>query len=249
MEKHIQNRSAGKNCRTDWAQTIGLIAFDADDTLWDNQGHFNAVEKAYCRLLSPYGTAEQVSAALFETETANMPLLGYGCKAFTLSLIENAVSFSKGQITAQKLLEVEQLGKSLLSLPATPLPGVVDTLRTLRQSGRYRLVVFTKGELLDQQNKVIRSGLREFFDDVIVVSDKTRHEYQRLCDMFDTDVSRLLMVGNSFKSDIAPVLQLGGYAVHIPFDKVWQHEVVEEYEHPRLKRLQSISELPSLLAI
>ena len=239
MEKHIQNRSAGKNCRTDWAQTIGLIAFDADDTLWDNQGHFNAVEKAYCRLLSPYGTAEQVSAALFETETANMPLLGYGCKAFTL----------KGQITAQKLLEVEQLGKSLLSLPATPLPGVVDTLRTLRQSGRYRLVVFTKGELLDQQNKVIRSGLREFFDDVIVVSDKTRHEYQRLCDMFDTDVSRLLMVGNSFKSDIAPVLQLGGYAVHIPFDKVWQHEVVEEYEHPRLRRLQSISELPSLLAI
>ena len=140
-------------------------------------------------------------------------------------------------------------GKSLLSLPATPLPGVVDTLRALRQSGRFRLVVFTKGELLDQQNKVIRSGLREFFDDVIVVSDKTRHEYQRLCDMFDTDVSRLLMVGNSFKSDIAPVLQLGGYAVHIPFDKVWQHEVVEEYKHPRLKRLQSISELPSLLAI
>ena len=102
MKNHILNRSEGKNSTTGWAQTIGLIAFDADDTLWDNQGHFNAVEKAYCSLLSPYGTAEQVSAALFETETANMPLLGYGCKAFTLSLIENAVSFSKGQITAQK---------------------------------------------------------------------------------------------------------------------------------------------------
>ena len=249
MEKHIQCRNEGKASQADWASEVGLIAFDADDTLWDNQGHFDAVEKAYCRLLSPYGTAEQVSAALFETETANMPLLGYGCKAFTLSLIENAVTFSKGQITAHQLLEVEQLGKSLLSLPATPLPGVVDALKALRQSGRYRLVVFTKGELLDQQNKVIRSGLRSFFDDVIVVSDKTRHEYQRLCAMFDTGVSRLLMVGNSFKSDIAPVLQLGGYAVHIPFDKVWQHEVVEEYDHPRLRRLQSINELPSLLAI
>lgn len=249
MGNQIQCRNEGKDRMASWASTVGLIAFDADDTLWDNQGHFDAVEQAYCRLLSPYGTAEQVSAALFETETANMSLLGYGCKAFTLSLIENAVSFSKGQITTRKLLEVEQLGKSLLSLPVTPLAGVVNALRALRQIGRYRLVVFTKGELLDQQNKVIRSGLRAFFDDVIVVSDKTRHEYQRLCDMFDTDVSRLLMVGNSFKSDIAPVLQLGGYAVHIPFDKVWQHEVVEEYEHPRLRRLQSISDLPSLLAI
>lgn len=249
MENHNAHITDHDGSKSGWAPSVRLIAFDADDTLWDNQGHFEAVEQAYCRLLSPYGTAEQISAALFETETANMPLLGYGCKAFTLSLIENAVAVSKGQISARQLLEVEQLGKSLLTLPATPLSGVADALRALRKSGRYRLVVFTKGELLDQQHKVVRSGLSAYFDDVVVVSDKTRHEYQRLCDMFDTDVSRLLMVGNSFKSDIAPVLQLGGYAVHIPFDKVWQHEVVQEYDHPRLRRLQSISELPSLFAI
>ena len=186
MENHIQCRNEGKDRMGGWASAVGLIAFDADDTLWDNQGHFNAVEKAYCRLLSPYGTEEQVSAALFETETANMPLLGYGCKAFTLSLIENAVSFSKGQITAQQLLEVEQLGKSLLTLSATPLPGVVDALRTLRQSGRYRLVVFTKGELLDQQNKVIRSGLRAFFITISSIFLSRLSIFSILCGFFDS---------------------------------------------------------------
>lgn len=226
---------------------IQLIAFDADDTLWDNQSHFEDAEREYCNLLSPYGTAEEVSAALFKTETINMPLLGYGCKAFVISLIENAVKFTGGHIAANDILRIVELGKNLLSLPSTPLHGVEDTLQRVRALGKYKLVVFTKGELLDQENKLVRSGLTKYFDDIVVVSDKTRAEYTRLCSMFDTDISRLLMVGNSFKSDIEPVLQLGGYAVHIPFHTTWQHEQTEEYEHEHLLTVKEISALPQWL--
>ncbi len=226
---------------------IRLIAFDADDTLWDNQTHFENIEREYCNILAPFGTAEEVSAALFKIEMANMPLLGYGCKAFTLSLIENAITFTQGKISARDIESVATLGRSLLTLPATPLPEVVDTLRMLRKNGRYKMVVFTKGELLDQQNKLVRSGLREFFDDIIVVADKTQNEYTRLCDMFDTDISHLLMVGNSFRSDIEPVLQLGGYAIHIPFHLMWKHEKTDEYEHDHLCRIGRFRQLAELI--
>ena len=226
---------------------IQLIAFDADDTLWDNQTHFERVEREYCDILAPFGPADAVSKALFSVESANMPLLGYGCKAFTLSLVDSAVKFSKGRIAANDLLRIVELGKALLSLPATPLPHVADTLRIVRDMRKYKMVVFTKGEMLDQQNKLVRSGLTEFFDDIVVVADKTRDEYVRLCHIFDTDISRLLMVGNSFKSDIEPVLQLGGYAAYIPFHTTWRHELVEEYDHHRLVRLASIRELPACL--
>ncbi|MBM6991838.1 MAG: HAD family hydrolase [Prevotella sp.] len=226
---------------------IRLVAFDADDTLWDNQSHFEDVEKAYGDILSAYGSAQDVSDALFRVESANMPLLGYGCKAFTISLVENAVKYSGGNISANDILRIVDLGKSLLSLPAQPLPHVEETLHTLRRSGKYKLVVFTKGELLDQQNKLVRSGLTGFFDDIVVVSDKTRSEYTRLCQLFDTDISRTVMVGNSFRSYIEPVLQLGGYAVHIPFHTTWKHEATQEYDHQHLRRLRNISELTQLL--
>lgn len=228
---------------------IQLIAFDADDTLWDNQSHFEHVENKYCEILSPYGHAMEVSAALFNIESTNMPLLGYGCKAFTISLVENAVKFSKGKVSANDILRIVELGKELLSLPATPLPHVIDTLRAIRRMKQYKMAVFTKGELLDQQNKLVRSGLTEYFDDIVVVADKTRSEYLRLCHIFDTDINHLLMVGNSFKSDIEPVLQLGGYAVHIPFHTTWQHEETEEYEHPHLIRLESIQNLTNILPL
>lgn len=227
---------------------IRLIAFDADDTLWDCQGHFDEVERQYCEILSPWGTAKEVSDALFQTESGNMALMGYGCKAFTISIIENAIRFSHGEIKADDVMKIVELGKSLLELPATPLPGVAPTLQALRQLGRYRMVVFTKGELLDQQTKVIRSGLSRYFDDVVIVTDKTKDEYQKLCHLFDTTISHLLMVGNSFRSDIEPVLQLGGYAAHIPFHTEWKHEATEEYDHPHLWRLQQFEELQTLVS-
>lgn len=226
---------------------IRLVAFDADDTLWDNQSHFDETERSYAEILSPFCPAAEVSEALFDTESENMPLLGYGCKAFTLSMVETAVRVSRGRIAAADILRIVQLGKKMLSLPSAPLPGVEGTLRTLRRRGKYKLVVFTKGELLDQENKMERSGLMPLFDDVVVVSDKTRRDYLKLCDACDTHISRMVMVGNSFCSDIEPVLQLGGYAVHIPFHTTWKHEETQEYDHHRLRRLEHFAQLTALL--
>ena len=227
---------------------ISLIAFDADDTLWECQTYFEEVEKEYCRLLSPYAPADEISKALFATETANMPLFGYGSKAFILSLLENAARVSGEQLTAEEVTKIIGLGKSLLRLPGKPIEGVEKTLEVLHESGKYHLVVFTKGELLDQESKFERSGLRSYFDDIVIVSDKTTDAYFKLCERFNTRVDQFLMVGNSFRSDIEPVLKLGGWAAHIPSDSIWKHEVVEEYDHPNLIRLNNFAQLQSHLS-
>ena len=226
---------------------IKVLAFDADDTLWDCQSHFVAVERQYCCLLSEYGDEQFISGELFKTETKNMAELGYGSKAFTLSLVENAVKVSKGRISSRELLAIQELGRSLLRLPATPLDGVEATLKTLRDRGHYKMVVFTKGEILDQENKLLRSGLWDYFDRVEVVSDKTPRQYRELCATFGIGIDELLMVGNSFKSDIEPVLRLGGFAVHIPFELTWEHERTEEFDHPHLSRITHFAELCTLL--
>lgn len=226
---------------------ISLIAFDADDTLWECQTYFASVEKDYCDLLKHYAPAEDISQALFATEIANMELLGYGSKAFILSLLENATHVSDGKLTSAEVAAIIKMGKSLLQLPGKPLEGVEETLQELRKSGLYKMVVFTKGELLDQESKFKRSGLRDCFDDIVVVSDKTPAAYERLCKQYGIGIEQLLMVGNSFKSDVEPVLKLGGWAVHIPFHTIWQHEVVDEYEHPHLLKMKSFSELETLI--
>ena len=229
-------------------ENIGLLAFDADDTLWDCQSHFAIVEREYARILSDYGSESEVSESLFAVETDNMALLGYGCKAFIISLIENAVAMSGGRITGGDIGRIVALGKTLLKLPGSPLPGVRATLHWLREQGCWKMVVFTKGELLDQENKLHRSGLRDFFDDVVIVSDKTPETYRQLCARFGCETDELLMVGNSFRSDVEPALQVGGSAVHIPFHTEWQHEVTREYAHERLWTLRGIAELPALLS-
>ena len=222
---------------------ISLIAFDADDTLWECQTYFEAVESEYCEVLKSYASADEISKALFAVETANMPLLGYGSKAFLLSLLENAIEISDGKLKAKEVKKIITLGKELLQLPGKPMDGIEDTLKVLRDSGKYHLVVFTKGELLDQENKFRRSGLSPYFEDIIVVSDKTEKSYHQLCERFSIDVDQLLMVGNSFRSDIEPVLKLGGWAAYIPFHTIWQHEVVEEYEHSHLVKLEFFTQL------
>lgn len=225
---------------------IKLVAIDADDTLWDCQSYFVQVEEEYCRLLSDFADADTVSYELFKTETANMAELGYGCKAFTLSLVENAVRISDGRISANRLLQIQDLGRSLLRLAATPLPEVRETLEQLRHSRLSPscplMIVFTKGEIDDQLHKLERSGLAPYFDDVVVVADKTKEEYLRLCERYNVDISNILSVGNSFKSDVEPVLQLGGYAVHIPFKHIWAHEHTEEYSHPHLWTISHFGE-------
>lgn len=226
---------------------IKVIVFDADDTLWDCQGHFDEVERQYAQMLSPWATAEQVHRELVSTEMANMPSLGYGCKAFTLSLIETAIRVSGEQVSAAALKDVMRLGRSLLELPATPLPTVEETLEALYSEGRYRLAVFTKGELLDQENKLRRSGLQRFFEHVEIVSDKTRHAYLSLCRRLRIAPRQMLMVGNSYKSDIEPALSIGAWAAYIPYHLTWQLEHADEVDHPRMSRLGKFDELATIL--
>lgn len=226
---------------------IKAVVFDADDTLWDCQGHFDEVERQYAELLSPWGTVREVHEGLLRTEAANMDTLGYGSKAFTLSLLENAIRLSRGAISAASLGKVMLLGRSLLDLPATPLPAVEATLEALAAKGTYRLAVFTKGELLDQENKLRRSGLLPLFDHVEIVSDKTRRAYLALCRRLGVTPGEMLMVGNSYKSDIVPALDIGAWAAYVPYHLTWQLEHAEEREHRRMVRLGRVDELLQML--
>lgn len=215
-----------------------VIAFDADDTLWDCQGHFEEVEQHLYSLIAPY--CENPKQELFNTESANMEDLGYGCKAFSISIIETALRVAGNDVSATQLKELLAHCKQLLHLPATPLPGVVETLEKI---DGYRKVVFTKGELQDQENKLKRSGLLKYFDDVEITSNKTQREFLDLCEHQQIHPSELLMVGNSLKSDIAPALAIGAWAIHIPFHITWQLEHFEDIDHERLIKIEHFSEI------
>lgn len=226
---------------------IKVIAIDADDTLWDNQSYYDRAGDFFADTLKEYGTADWLQDRLFETEIANMPLLGYGAKSVCISMMESAMEISGGKVSVAQLGDILKAAKSLLEIPATPLPGVRETLEKLKDSGRYRLVLFTKGDLLDQQNKIMRSGLAEFFDRTVIVSDKDRDEYLDLCDSEDIVPEQLMMIGNSFKSDIRPVVELGGSGIHIPFHTMWKHEEADEFESPDIVRLERFSDITELL--
>ena len=219
---------------------IRIIAFDADDTLWDCQSHFEEVENHLYRLIAPY--CDNPASELFLTESGNMADLGYGCKAFTISIIETALRVAGDHLSAAELSELLTHSKSLLHLPATPLPEVEETLQRL-QAYPYRLVVFTKGELQDQENKLQRSGLAKYFSHVEITSNKTETEFQQLCEHLDILPRELLMVGNSLKSDIAPALTIGASAIHIPFHVTWQLEHFEDIEHERLTKITHFNEI------
>lgn len=173
----------------------------------------------------------------------NLECLGYGAKAFTISMVETALRMSGQKISAEKVQQIILLGKSLLQMPIELLPGVEETLKALKEQGGYRLVVATKGDLLDQERKLQRSGLMPYFDHIEIMSDKTEKEYTRLLQVLQVAPEEFLMIGNSLKSDIQPVLSIGGYGVHIPFEVMWQHEVVDTFTHPRLKQVKSPMEL------
>ena len=219
-----------------------VIAFDADDTLWDCQSHFEAVENQLYQLIEPY--CDNPARELFKTESSNMADLGYGCKAFTISIVETALRVGGNHLHADQLSALLVSCKQLLQLPATPLSGVEEALG---QIDGYRKVVFTKGELQDQENKLRRSGLLKYFDDVEITSDKGEPEFLALCEHQNIVPSELLMVGNSLKSDIAPALAIGAWAVHIPFHVTWQLEHVEDFDHPRLRKINCFSDLMNII--
>ena len=224
---------------------IKVIAFDADDTLWDCQGHFEKVMQHLYDELTPWVDRETAAMELFATERKNMYLLGYGVKAFTLSMLETAMRVSRHEMPAATINDILQRCYGLLQFPCPPLPEVEETLKVLRDGilPNGGLVVFTKGELLDQEHKLERSGLAKYFDHVEITSDKGEKEFLDLCRKLDIRPDELLMVGNSLKSDIAPALAIGAWGVYIPFHVTWQLEHHEHFEHERMVQIDHFGQL------
>ncbi len=226
-----------------------VIGFDADDTLWENERNFLDMEEKLFPLLSPWyrGTDADLKAEIYKTEISNLQLFGYGAKGFTLSLLETALRLSGNKVSGDVIERIIAMGKELIMQPVVLFEDTRETLAALVSRG-YRLLYITKGDLLDQKRKLENSGLREFFSSVEVMSAKTVPDYEELFKRLNIDPCSFMMVGDSLKSDILPVLELGGWAVHIPGDSHWQHEhVEEEITHERFLHAQKISEVISML--
>jgi putative hydrolase of the HAD superfamily len=225
---------------------IKTIAFDADDTLWVNEPYFQEAEQQFCELLSAYLPAEAASRELFDTEMKNLPMYGYGIKGVVLCMIETITRVSQGNADMQLINKTIELGHALLQRPIELLQGVEETLEQLK--GKYRLVIATKGDLLDQERKLKNSGLQDFFHHIEIMSNKRVDNYRRLLKALDCSPENFLMLGNSIKSDVLPVLELQAFAGHIPFHTTWMHEQHEgSVEHPNFFELNSISEIVNYL--
>jgi putative hydrolase of the HAD superfamily len=224
------------------------IAFDADDTLWHNEILYDQSQAVYTAVLAKYGiAADEAGKRLFQTESRNIALFGYGIKSFTLSMIETAVALTGGRLSGQDTLTLLELAKSQLQAPVELLPHVAEVVAGLAQ--KHRLMIITKGELLDQEAKLTRSGLAGFFSDIEIVSDKTTEIYARLFKAHGLDPKRVPMIGNSLRSDILPILALGGVAVYIPYARTWQHEAADlpAAGTPGFHQLEHLAQFPALL--
>ena len=226
---------------------LKVIAFDADDTLFINEPYFQETEQKFCALMSDYLSQQGLSQELFRVEIANLDLYGYGIKGYILSMIEAAMKISDNTISMEIIEKIIVSGKELLQKPIELLDGVEETLSQLH--GKYKLIVATKGDLKDQQRKLHDSGLGHYFHHIEVMADKQELNYEKLVSRLEIDASEFFMIGNSLKSDVLPVLSIGGHAVHIPFHTTWEHEKVShKVEHPNFKTLEKITDvLPILL--
>lgn len=227
---------------------IKVIAFDADDTLWVNEPYFREIENKFCSLLEDYIPHHTVAQELFKTEMQNLALYGYGVKGFMLSMIETALRISNKTVPVHIIEKAIEYGKDLLGKPIELLDHIEEALLELKK--KYRLVVATKGDLLDQERKLKKSGLEHYFHHIEIMSDKQEADYKKLIKHLDIQPEEFLMIGNSLKSDVMPVLAIGGHAVHIPYHITWEHEkVVQPIEHPNFQQVSSIKELlPDLLS-
>lgn len=207
---------------------IKVIAFDADDTLWVNETYFREAEHEFAKLLSKYETENKIDQELFKKEIENLPLYGYGVKGFVLSMVECALELSNYKINQTTIDKILKIGKDMLEKPIELLDGVEEVLQELQ--GKYKLIVATKGDLLDQERKLEKSNLLKYFHHIEVMSDKKEADYIKLIKHLDINPSELLMIGNSLKSDVLPLLKVGATAIHVPFHTTWAHEVVLEEE-------------------
>lgn len=225
---------------------IEVIGVDADDTLWHTENMFQETQRRLEDMLAAHAPREEVEERMHATELANVKLFGYGIKGFTLSMVETAIQISKGGITGDEVHEILMMGKKMLEAPIELMPHVETVLNTLGQD--HRLVLITKGDVLDQTNKIDKSGLGELFDAVEIVQEKDEANYRAVLDRHGIEADTFLMVGNSVPSDVQPVLDIGGYGVHVPYRHV---AVFERHrndpEHDRFHRIKALSDLPALV--
>ncbi|HWQ32153.1 MAG TPA: HAD family hydrolase [Blastocatellia bacterium] len=203
-----------------------IIAFDADDTLWHNERHYTEAKERFKSILTRYHDQEWIEQRLDETELQNLKRYGYGIKSFTLSMIETAIQLTEGRIIGSEIQEIIALAWEMLGRQMEIFEGVPEILREL--SASHRLMLITKGDLFEQEAKVSRSGLSDYFTSIEIVSEKTPQSYCAILDKHRIRPERFLMIGNSLRSDVLPVLEIGGHAIHIPFETTWVHEMVPE---------------------
>lgn len=225
---------------------IKVIAFDADDTLWHNEPYFDEAQDRFCELFQNYASKQELLSLILNHQVKNLPIYGFGIKAFTLSMMESALQLTNHQLNGKTMELIIQIGKDLLLKPVELLPEVEEVLIALK--GKYKLIVATKGDLKDQHRKLHDSGLGHYFHHIEVMSDKTEIDYEKMLGRLDIQPQDFLMIGNSLKSDILPVLNLGGHAVHIPYHTTWEYEKIDfEIEHENFKVVNHINEILNIL--
>jgi putative hydrolase of the HAD superfamily len=223
-------------------QNIKVIALDADDTLWVNEPYFQEIERRFCELLEDFLPHHSVAKELFKVEMDNLELYGYGAKAFVLSMVETVLKVSSNTAPIHLVEKVIEFGKELINKPIELLEDVEGVLKKLKP--HCRLVVATKGDLLDQERKLMKSGLEQYFHHIEIMSDKQVKDYQKLIKHLDIQPSEFMMIGNSLKSDVLPVLELGGVGVHVPYHTTWAHEVVDvKIENPHFYQIARLGEI------
>ncbi len=224
---------------------VTTIGFDADDTLWHNERFFAMTHIRFAELLSDHAEKEDLMARLLCAEKRNLPHYGFGIKGFTLSMIETAIEVTDGAVPADVIGQILAAGRDMLSHPVEILPHARETLEALQ--GAYTLVLITKGDLLDQERKLAESGLRDLFHAVEIVSKKHPDDYMRVFERHGDGPAQGLMVGNSMRSDVLPMIHAGGWGIYVPQGLVWEIEHAEPPEHPRFAELSDLGALPAFL--
>ena len=225
---------------------IKVIAFDADDTLWVNEPYFQNTEKKFCTLLEEFLPQHTLSRELLKIEIHNLAIYGYGIKGYILSMIETALKVSDNHISVEAIERIIDYGKELLNEPIELLDNVEEVLKALQP--HYRIVVATKGDLLDQERKLKKSGLSHYFHHIEVMSEKKEADYSKLIKHLDIRPHEFMMIGNSLKSDIIPVLNIGGHAIHVPYHTTWAHEQVEAtMDHANFRHVEGLRDVLGLI--
>ncbi len=228
------------------SKRLDVIAFDADDTLWHNEENFRHAEQALAELLADFAAPAEVHDAVMECERRNLGLYGYGSKGFALSMIETAIDISGGRVSASLIGRIVDIGREMLSRPLRLLPAARQAVGEL--TDEFTVVMISKGDLHEQERKVARSGLRELFHGIEIVSEKTAQTYRRVFQKYGDGPQSSMMVGNSIKSDVAPALEAGGWGVHVPHELEWELDrAPPPRRHPRFRELACITDVVPLV--